>query len=117
MNGLKYIIAPSPGIRIPNLTPRYVFVSQAAGVIHKAPCLIVPDRRVLGAIPEVASATANQVWGAQAVAAAFLATGALEMKGASPVSALTAVTQPLASASTGRYAPNLWPERNKNACR
>lgn len=55
-----------------------VFVSQAAGVIHKALCLQALERRVPGAIPEVDSATANQVWGAQAAATACLATGALE---------------------------------------
>lgn len=84
------------------------FVSQAAGVIHKALCLHVLERRVPGAIPEVASAAANQVWGAQAAATACLATGALERKAANPVPALTAVIQPLASAWTGSHMLNLW---------
>lgn len=75
-----------------------VFVSQAAGVTHKALFLHVMEKRVPGAIPEVASATANQVWVAQAAVTACLATGALERKAANPVPAHTAVIQPMGSA-------------------
>lgn len=38
-----------------------VFVSQAAGVIHRALCLLVPERRDPGATLEAGSATANLV--------------------------------------------------------
>lgn len=78
-----------------------VSVSQAAGVIHRALCLFVLERRDHGATLGAGSATVNLVLGVQPAVTACLATGVSEWRGANPVPARTAVIQPLGSVRTG----------------
>lgn len=78
-----------------------VFVPQAAGVIHRALCQLIRERRGRGVTLEAGSATANTAWAAQAATTAFLAIGVLERGAVNPVRVLATVIQPLDSVCTG----------------
>lgn len=83
--------------RCPSTPPTH---AHAAGVIHRALCQLIRERRGRGVTLEAGSATANTAWAAQAATTAFLAIGVLERGAVNPVRVLATVIQPLDSVCT-----------------